>query len=312
MTGLELVWKTLDYGRNTTTNASWLTLFTIMFAISLLFMLFKLQWVILSPGKSPATNASVKRATARADRRGRGRSDYNKFIKALPAVTAIIILAVFIRWLIKLNISYKRMTWQSDYFVAFMVVLFLFILMMFYQTKLQLRRSVSWMVLNQMFKLTMVIFGALIFAPYYVLSVAQQESFWDGGYWTYGFLIFLTYTIMCFYAFRMSPLSTLIPMVVLWGAAISYYTTSYALRYAILGNGSGIIVMIFSLAGVSIFKGIARHQRVASPEFLLAYCIFIFIIIGGMWFALWEYYEYPFFGTDHEAFHESSFYTTKK
>jgi len=309
MTGIELVWKTLDYGRKTTTNASWLTLFTMLFGIALLFMLFKLQWVVLSPGKTPATQGSVNKSIARANRRGKGKSDYNKFVKMLPSIAGILILVFFIRWLISINIDYKRMTWQSDYFVAFMVVLFLFLLMIFYQMKLQLRRSVSWFVLNQMFKLTMVIFGALIFAPYYVLATAEKESFWDGGYWTYGFIIFFVYTLMCFYAFRMSPLSTLIPMVVLWGADISYYSTSYAIRYGMLGNGSGIIVMIFSFAGVSVFKGIAKHQKLASPEFLLAYCIFLFIVIGGTWFALWQYYDYPFFGTEYEAFHKSSFYS---
>jgi hypothetical protein len=97
-------------------------------------------------------------------------------------------------------------------------------------------------------------------------------------------------------------------MVVLWGADISYYTSMYTIRFGILGNGSGIVVMVFSLFGISIFKGIARHQRIASPEFMLAYTIFLFFVIAGMWFALWTYYEYPFLGTDYEAFYQRSFY----
>ena len=290
----------MDYGRKTLTNASWLTLFTIMFFLAMIFMLFKLEWVLLSSGNAPAKKKHTHKPAKK--------NDYSTFLKAIPAIILVILLAFFIQWVIGMNIRYKRVTWQSDYFIAFMVTAILFILLIFYETKLMLRRTLSWLLVNNMFKLVMVIFSGLVFAPYYILATARKESFWEGGYWTYGFIIFLLYTLVCFYAFRMSPLSSLVPMVVLWGADISYYTTSYALRYGVLGNGSGMIVMVFSLFGVSIFKGIAKHQKIASPEFMLAYCVFIFAIIAGMWFALWTYYEYPFFGTDHEAFYPRSFY----
>lgn len=292
MSNLDLVYKTLDYGRKTLTNASWLTLGTIMFFLAVLFMLIKLQWVVLSPDKTKAPK----------------KKKYNSFVKVLPAIVAILLLAVFTHWVIGINIEYKRVTWQSDYFIGFMVTLFLFLLLMFYEMKLMLRRTISWYLINNMFKLVIVIFAGLALAPYYILATAKEESFWNGQYWTWGFLIFLFYTIICFYTFRMSPLSTLVPMVVLWGADISYYTSSYALRFGIFGNGSGFIVMIFSFAGVSVFKGISRHQKLASPEFMLAYCVFLFVIIGGMWFGVWTYYEYPFFGTEYESFHTSSFY----
>lgn len=300
MVGVELVWKTLDYGRKTLTDASWLTLATIMIFLAMMFMLFKLQWVLITPGKSSTTKTHTHKSGKK--------TDYNMFIKILPTIIGIILFAVFLQWVIGKNIEYKRVTWQSDYFIAFMVTLFLFGLLAFYEMKLMLRRTISWMIINNMFKLVLVIFTGLIFALYYILATSKQESFWDGGYWTYGFIIFMVYTIICFYAFRMSPLSSLIPMVVLWGADISYYTSAYALRYGVLGNGSGIIVVVFSLFGISIFKGIARHQRIASPEFMLAYTMFLFAVIVGMWFALWTYYEYPFFGTDHESFFSRSFY----
>jgi presenilin-like A22 family membrane protease len=86
-------------------------------------------------------------------------------VKAIPTILCVLLLAVFIQWVVGKNIEYKRMTWQSDYFIAFMVTLFLFILLSFYEMKLVLRRTLSWFIINNMFKLVIVIFSGLIFAP---------------------------------------------------------------------------------------------------------------------------------------------------
>ncbi len=116
----------------------------------MIFMLFKLEWVLLSSGNSPAKKKHTHKPAKK--------NDYNALLKAIPAIILVILLAFFIQWVIGMNIRYKRVTWQSDYFIAFMVTAILFVLLVFYETKLMLRRTLSWILMNNMFKLVMVIF----------------------------------------------------------------------------------------------------------------------------------------------------------
>ena len=302
MTGIELLPKTLDYGRETLTSASWITLGILTFFVSTMFMLLKVQWVLVAPFKGDKKPQPVSPIV-------KARTGLKAFVKALPGITLLILALVFVRWLASANIDYRRTSWQSDYFIGFMLTFFLFVLLLIYELQLEVwRRTITWKIVNAMFKLVSSVFAGLILAPYYVLATAKKESFLSGGGFTYGLIIFTSYCFICLYCFKGSPLSTLIPMIVLWGADMSYYTLVYTLKYGIGGNGTGIVVALFGLFGVSLFKAVTNVQKVASPQFMLAYCAFLFILIAGIWMSLWDYYGYPVFGTNHESFIQSSFY----
>lgn len=301
MSEWKLVWKTLDYGRRSTTNASWLTLIFILTTVSLIFMLFKVQWTLagLNTDKSGAPIRKVKTSTK-----------LRTFLKALPGIFAVIVLILFLRWIVDANISYNRTNWQADYFVLFVFMFLALILLTIYESMLVLRRTLTWFFVNGMFKFVLVLFTGLLLAPYYVYATSQEKYLFNSVLSCASFFIFLTYVVICLYVFRASPFATLIPMVVLWGASLSYYDGLYAVKWAMMFNGSSLVVGILSALGISsIFGGIDKQMRGgASPQFMFAYCIVLFVAIAGFWFFIWAYYGLPLFGTEYTAFHSSSFY----
>jgi len=297
--------KTLDYGRQSATAASWLTLIVILALSCTIYLLLKCQHMVCKPpttkdGRRKASKIKVKEKHSKA----------KTFLKAMPGISAAILIIVGIWWFIGEKISIQSSNWQADYFVGFFFVMFTWCLLLCYQSVLKLRRTTSWYLLNGMFKTFSVIFAGMALVPYYVYTTVQETKFWESPLTCMSFFIFLAYTLICLYVFRASPFSTLIPMIVLWGASISYYTTWYAIQYAIIFNGSSLIVGVLSALGISsFFGGIAKHTRAgAAPQFMFAYCVIMFIIIAGFWTVMWTHYDVPMFGTDYEQYHSSSFY----
>jgi len=231
----------------------------------------------------------------------------------VPIITLIFWIIVFVWWVINRGLHFDNVVWQADYFVGFYLNLTILILSSIWWLQLKLRRKPIRWIVNGTFKVSLIIFAGLFLTPYYVYNVSFGEwIYYNDGFGEHAFyslMIFIIFCLISVFVFgRLSALAPLVPVVILWGACISYFDGGFAIWHGVSTNGTSMFMFLASIVGFNFLKNYENSAQQRAGIRTLMYSWLLAGIILIFWVVLWNMYDYPLFGTDYKGFDESSWH----
>ena len=302
MTNLDLVPATLNYGRENTNTSSLVSLIVVVSFILIIFFMSKAHFRMSDNTKY--------------------QNGKKQLLRFMPILIIFTFTVFTVLYFIKYGITTNDSSWQSDYFVIFTVNFITMVIFFFYyiatntvmqsitkKTKIPVkRRKITQKIINGTFKATFFFFWALVLTPYYVLAVGHKGIiFLLETYAVISVCIAIFLFFVAYYTFGKSPFTSLVPLVILIGACVSYYDFMFGMTWGAAANQSITTVMgISALLETGFFGRFKSRSNSMRSGTSMIYGWLILIVLL-LWNAVWIYYGVWPGGTDHTAFYRESF-----